>query len=104
MYLTLFVGVLCWSLFWYAYLYVRSSFAIILTRKRELGALFFIIFQDVLLLYMPFGSSSRVMGWLAACDCVISIILTYFLTSTLISLCNVLLYQNTTKPRKDNIC
>ena len=36
MYLPLFVGVLCWSLFWYALLYVLSSFAIILKRKREL--------------------------------------------------------------------
>ena len=39
MYLSLFVGVLCWSLFWYALHYVLSSFAIILTRKRELVAL-----------------------------------------------------------------
>ena len=39
MYLPLFVGVLCWSLFWYALLYVLSSFAIILTRKRKLVAL-----------------------------------------------------------------
>ena len=30
MYLPLFVGVLCWSLFWYALLYVLSSFPIIL--------------------------------------------------------------------------
>ena len=36
MYLPMFVGVLCWSLFWYALLYVLSSFAIMLTRKREL--------------------------------------------------------------------
>ena len=41
MYLPLLVGVLCPSLFWYALLYVFSSFAIILTRKRELVALFF---------------------------------------------------------------
>ena len=39
MYLPLFVGVLCSSLFWYALLYVLSNFAIILTRKRELIAL-----------------------------------------------------------------
>ena len=37
--LTLFVGVLCWSLFWYSLLCVLSSFAIILSRKRELVAL-----------------------------------------------------------------
>ena len=39
MYLSLFVGVLCWSLIWYALLYALSSFAVILTRKRELVAL-----------------------------------------------------------------
>ena len=40
MYLTLFVGVLCWSLFCYACICVFSSFAIILPSKRELVALF----------------------------------------------------------------
>ena len=44
MYLPLFVGVLCWSLFWYALLYVLSSFAIILPRKRELVALLLLSF------------------------------------------------------------
>ena len=39
MYFPLFVGVLCLSLFWYAFLCVLSSFAIILKRKRELSAL-----------------------------------------------------------------
>ena len=38
-YLLLFVGVLCWSLFWNALLYVLSGFAIIVTRKIELVAL-----------------------------------------------------------------
>ena len=33
------MGVLCWYLFWCVLLYVLSSFAIILTRKRELVAL-----------------------------------------------------------------
>ena len=33
------MGVLCWSLFWYSLLCVLSSFAIILTRKKELVAL-----------------------------------------------------------------
>ena len=32
-------GFLCWSLFWYAILYVLFNFAIILARKRELVAL-----------------------------------------------------------------
>ena len=36
MYLPLFVGVQCWSLSLYALLRVLSSFAIILTREREL--------------------------------------------------------------------
>ena len=44
MYLPLFVGVLCWSLFWCALLYVLSSFAIILMRKRELVAMLLLSF------------------------------------------------------------
>ena len=43
MYLPLFVGVLCTPLFWYALLYVLSSFAIIL-RKRQLVALHLLCF------------------------------------------------------------
>ena len=38
--------VLCWSLFWHALLIVLSSFAIILTRKRELVSAF-IVFVTV---------------------------------------------------------
>ena len=38
------MGVLCWSLFWYALLYVLSSFAIILTRKKEHVALLLLSF------------------------------------------------------------
>ena len=58
MYLPLFLGVLCWSLFWYALLCVLYSFAIILTRKREPVALLELSFLclvtvDVLLLTMP---------------------------------------------------
>ena len=41
---TLFVGVLCLSLVWYALLSVLSSFAIILKRKRELVALLLLSF------------------------------------------------------------
>ena len=44
-YLTLFVGALCWSLFWYSFLCVLSSFAIILTRKRELAVLLLLSFR-----------------------------------------------------------
>ena len=46
--LPLFVGVLCWSLFWYALFCVLSSFAIILTRKRELVALLLLSFGCLL--------------------------------------------------------
>ena len=44
LYLPLFIVVLCWSLFIYVLLYVLSSFAIILKRKRELVALFSLSF------------------------------------------------------------
>ena len=40
----MFVGVLCLSLFWYSLLCVLSSFAIILTRKRNLVALLLLSF------------------------------------------------------------
>ena len=70
MYLKLSVGVLCCSLFWYALLYVLSSFAFILMRKRELVALILFSFEclvtiDVLWL---FGAS----GWSTVCDCGVS--------------------------------
>ena len=45
MYLSLFVGLLCRSLFWYSLLCVLSRFAIILTRKRELIALLLLSFK-----------------------------------------------------------
>ena len=44
MYFSLFVGALCWPLFWCAILYVLSSDEIILTRKRELVALHLLSF------------------------------------------------------------
>ena len=43
------MGSLYWSLFWYALLYVLSSFAIILTRERELVAL--LLLSNVFLHY-----------------------------------------------------
>ena len=46
MYITLFVGVLCWSLCRYALFGVLSSFAIIL-RKREIVALFSLSFGSL---------------------------------------------------------
>ena len=42
-------GVPCWSLFWYALLYIHSSVAIILTRKRELVTLFYCLLDALLL-------------------------------------------------------
>ena len=42
-YLSLFVGVLSWSLFLYALLYVLSSFAIILASMRELIVLLLLL-------------------------------------------------------------
>ena len=44
MYFPLFVGVLCLSLFCNALLFVLSSFAFILKRKRELVAYFIVCF------------------------------------------------------------
>ena len=49
--ISLFVGVLCLTLFCYALLCVHSSFAIILKRKRKLVALLLFCLTDVLLLY-----------------------------------------------------
>ena len=77
MYFPLFVGVLCLSLFCNALLCVHSSFAIILKRKRKLVALLLlsyrcIITKNVLWLFL------RVL-WVDL-QCVILIILTYFLT------------------------
>ena len=44
MYLTLILGELCWSLFWYALFCVLSSSATIMTRKRELVAVILLSF------------------------------------------------------------
>ena len=62
------MGVLCWSLFWYAFLYVLSSFAIPLTRKRELVALLLLSFGCKCPVALPHGA----VGWSAVCDCGIS--------------------------------
>ena len=53
--------VLCWSVLRCALLYVRCSFAILLTRKRELVALLFCLL-DVVLLYMSCSFSSQCRG------------------------------------------
>ena len=47
MYFLLFVGVLCLSLFCYALLYVHSSFANILKRKRKLVALLLLSYRCI---------------------------------------------------------
>ena len=45
--LSLFVGFLCWSLFWCALLYVLSSFAINLARTKELVALLLLSYRYI---------------------------------------------------------
>ena len=71
MYLQLPMGVQCWSLFWYVFLCVLSSFEIILIKKRESLLLCFNCLSYVLLLLMVCGSHGAV-GWSAVCDCGIS--------------------------------
>ena len=44
--------VLGWPSLWYALLYVLSSFAIILTRKRELAALLLLYFGCIVTVYV----------------------------------------------------
>ena len=64
-------GVPCWSLFWYALLYALSSFAITLTRKRELVASLLLPLMSCFTCYivaLPHGAE----GWSAVCDCGIS--------------------------------
>ena len=65
------MGVLCWYLFWYASLYVLSSFAIILTRKRELVALLFVFWMPCYC-KCPVALPQGAVGWSAVCDCGIS--------------------------------
>ena len=65
------MGVLCWSLFWYALLYVLSSFEIILMRKRKLVALLLLSF-GCLVTACPVALPHSAMGWSAVCDCHIS--------------------------------
>ena len=65
MYFSLFVGVLCLSLFCYALLCDHSSFAIIMN-EQELLSYRCIVTINVLWL------SPCAMGWSAVCDCGIS--------------------------------
>ena len=60
---------LCGSLFWFALLYVLSSFAIILTRNRKRVALLLLLILAVMLpVALPHGA----VGLSAICDCGIS--------------------------------
>ena len=71
MYLPLFEGVLFLPSFWYALLYVLSSFAIILTRKRELVALILLSFGWLVTINVIWLFLS--VPWVnAVCECDIS--------------------------------
>ena len=73
MYLPLFVGVLCLSLFCYALVCVSSSFAIILKRKRKLVALLLLSYRFIATInVMWFFLKVPWVGWSAVCDCGIS--------------------------------
>ena len=66
------MGVLCWSLFWYALLYVLSSFAIILTGERERAGCFaFIVFWIPGDCMGPVALPHGAVGWSAVCVVVI---------------------------------
>ena len=74
MFFPLFVGVLCLYLFCYALIYVHSSFAITLMRKRKLVAL---LLHCILLRRSCYYKCSvalphAAVGWSAVCDCGIS--------------------------------
>ena len=62
------VAVLCWSLFWYALLYVLSSFVIILTRKGEGAAFAFIVFLMSCYCKYPVALPHAAVGWSAVYD------------------------------------
>ena len=59
-------------LIWHALFYVLSSFTIILMRKRELVALFFIVFRMSCYYICSVALSHGTVGWSAVCDCGIS--------------------------------
>ena len=73
MYFSLFVGVLCLSLFCYALLCAHFSFAIILERKIKLVTLLLLSYRCIVTRYkcsvaLPHGAVS----WSAVCNCGIS--------------------------------
>ena len=61
-----------WSLFCYALLCVLSSFAIILTRKRELVTLLKLSSWCRMTFKYSVALPRGVMGWSAVCECGIS--------------------------------
>ena len=67
MYFSLFVGVLCLSLSWYALLCVLFKFAIILKRKRELVALLLIVLRMSCYCKCFVALLHGAVGWSAVC-------------------------------------
>ena len=90
MYLTLFVGVLCWSLFWYALLCFFSSFAVpwvclpfvivvfpdhthlLILQSSCRGCFALIIFLMSFYCKCYVAIPHGAVGWSAVCDCGIS--------------------------------
>ena len=60
--------VLCWSLFWYALLYVFCCFAIILMGKREMLALLLLSFGMYCYCKCSVAFPRGAVGWSAVCD------------------------------------
>ena len=63
------MGIPCWSLFWYALLNVLSSFANILTRKKErVGCLAYIVLWMSCYCKCSVTLPRGAVGWSAVCD------------------------------------
>ena len=73
MYFQLLLGVLCLSLIYYALLYVHSSYAIILKRKRKLVS-WLLLSYIIMSCYCKCSVAlpQDAMDWFAVCDCGIS--------------------------------
>ena len=68
MYFPLFVGVLCLSLFCYAFLCVHSSLAFILKRTRNVVALLILSYRWIVSINVMWLLLMVPMGWSAVCD------------------------------------
>ena len=77
-YYSLFVGVLCLSLFCYALLCVHSSFAIILKRKRKLVALLLLSYRCIVAINVLWVFLTILLLVCSVWSCYFLIILTYF--------------------------